>query len=118
MSQYSAILGTGASLPRRAVSNQELTEFLASRGVETSAEWIETRTGIKQRYLCEADETNCQMASRAALQALKAAGVLPDQVDLIVLATSTPDQVFHPLPAQFKLKLAPKSHGFRYSGRV
>jgi 3-oxoacyl-[acyl-carrier-protein] synthase III len=94
MSQYSAILGTGASLPRRAVSNQELTEFLAKKGVETSAEWIETRTGIKQRYLCEADETNCQMASKAALQALNAAGVFPDQVDLIVLATSTPDQVF------------------------
>lgn len=94
MSQYSAILGTGASLPRRAVSNQELTAFLAAKGVETSAEWIETRTGIQQRYICEPDETNSDMASKAALQALKAAGVLPDQVDLIVLATSTPDQVF------------------------
>ena len=94
MSSYSAILGTGASLPRRAVSNQELTEFLAAKGVETSAEWIETRTGIQQRYLCEPDETNCGMASKAALQALQAAGVLPDQVDLIILATSTPDQVF------------------------
>ncbi|MEQ9107266.1 MAG: beta-ketoacyl-ACP synthase III [Limnobacter sp.] len=94
MSQYSAILGTGASLPRRAVSNQELTAFLAAKGVETSAEWIETRTGIQQRYLCEPDETNSDMASKAALLALKAAGVLPDQVDLIVLATSTPDQVF------------------------
>ena len=94
MSQYSAILGTGASLPRRAVSHQELTAFLAAKGVETSAEWIETRTGIQQRYICEPDETNSDMASKAALQALKAAGVLPDQVDLIVLATSTPDQVF------------------------
>lgn len=94
MSSYSAILGTGASLPRRAVSNQELTEFLAEKGVETSAEWIETRTGIQQRYLCEPDETNCAMASQAALQALQVAGVIPEHVELIVLATSTPDQVF------------------------
>ncbi|MCR2746906.1 beta-ketoacyl-ACP synthase III [Limnobacter parvus] len=94
MSPYSAILGTGASLPRRAVSNQELTEFLAAKGVETSAEWIETRTGIQQRYLCEPDETNSQMATKAALRALTAASLLPDQIDLIILATSTPDQVF------------------------
>lgn len=94
MSLYSAILGTGSCLPRRAVSNQELTEFLAARGVETSAEWIESRTGIQQRYLCEPDETNCSMASHAALQALANSSVSPSQVDLIILATSTPDQVF------------------------
>ena len=94
MSQFSSIVGTGASLPRNAVSNQQLTDFLAARGVETSAEWIETRTGIQQRYICEPDETNAEMASKAALSALKAAGVVPTQVELIVLATSTPDQVF------------------------
>ncbi|MCZ8015452.1 MAG: ketoacyl-ACP synthase III [Limnobacter sp.] len=94
MSPYSAILGTGASLPRRAVSNQELTLFLAEKGVETSAEWIETRTGIRQRYLCDPDETNCEMASKAALQALQAACATPLDVELIILATSTPDQVF------------------------
>ncbi len=94
MSRYSAILSAGASLPRRAVSNQELTEFLALKGVETSAEWIETRTGIQQRYLCEPDETNCVLASAAATQALDRAGVKPSEVDLIILATSTPDQVF------------------------
>ncbi|HEX4918931.1 MAG TPA: beta-ketoacyl-ACP synthase III [Limnobacter sp.] len=94
MAQFSSILGTGASLPRRAVSNQELTEFLAAQGVETSAEWIETRTGIKQRYICDPDETNTSLASAAALQALGAAGRVPADVDLIVLATSTPDQIF------------------------
>ncbi|HEX4856440.1 MAG TPA: beta-ketoacyl-ACP synthase III, partial [Limnobacter sp.] len=66
----------------------------AERGVETSAEWIETRTGIQQRYICDPDETNCQLASKAALQALNAAGLPASQVDLIILATSTPDQVF------------------------
>ncbi|WP_370264235.1 beta-ketoacyl-ACP synthase III [Limnobacter sp.] len=94
MAQYSSILGTGACLPRRAVSNQELTDFLAAQGVETSADWIETRTGIKQRYFCDPDETNTTLASAAALQALKIAGRKAEQVDLIVLATSTPDQIF------------------------
>lgn len=105
MSLYSAILGTGASLPRRAVSNQELTQFLAEKGVETSAEWIETRTGIRQRYLCEPDESNCDMASQAALQALQAAGVIPGDVDLIILATSTPDQVFPSTACAVQAKL-------------
>lgn len=94
MSRYSAILGTGASLPRRAVSNLELASVLASRGVETSAEWIETRTGILQRYLCEPDESNCHLASQACRQALATAGIEAAKVELIILATSTPDQVF------------------------
>jgi 3-oxoacyl-[acyl-carrier-protein] synthase-3 len=113
MSPYSAILGTGASLPRRAVSNQELTQLLASKGVETSAEWIETRTGIRQRYLCEPDETNCDMASQAALQALQAAGAVAGDVDLIILATSTPDQVFPSTACAVQAKIeAPKAIAF------
>jgi 3-oxoacyl-[acyl-carrier-protein] synthase-3 len=94
MSSYSAIIGTGACLPRHAVSNQDLTDRLAINGIETSAEWIEARTGIQQRYLCESDETNCALASKASLQALQVAKVLPNQVQLIIVATSTPDQIF------------------------
>lgn len=94
MSLYSSIASTGSCLPERAVSNIQLTEFLAKRGVETSAEWIETRTGIRQRYICSEEETNAHLASKAAMQALDRAGLLAGEVDLIVLATSTPDQVF------------------------
>lgn len=94
MSLYSSIASTGSCLPERVVSNVQLTEFLAKRGVETSAEWIETRTGIRQRYICSEEETNAHLASKAAIQALERARLLPGEVDLIVLATSTPDQVF------------------------
>ncbi|HEY1058744.1 MAG TPA: beta-ketoacyl-ACP synthase III [Limnobacter sp.] len=94
MPQHSSILGTGSYLPRRAVSNQELTDFLAAKGVETSADWIQTRTGILQRHFAEGDETNTFMASAAAKQALAKAGVDAQSVDLIILATSTPDQIF------------------------
>lgn len=94
MPHYSKILGTGACLPRRAVSNQALTEFLALRGVETSPEWIETRTGIRQRYLCDAEETNTSLATGASLQALQRSGLQASDIDLIIVATSTPDQVF------------------------
>lgn len=91
---YSRIVGTGAALPARSVSNQELAATLAARGVETSDEWIVARTGIRQRYLAEPDLTTTQLAARAARAAMQMAGVPIDSVDLIVLATSTPDQVF------------------------
>jgi 3-oxoacyl-[acyl-carrier-protein] synthase-3 len=91
---YSRIAGTGAALPPRAVSNDALAADLAARGVETSDEWIVARTGIRQRYLADPGLTTTDLATEAATRALAMAGVPADSVDLIVLATSTPDQIF------------------------
>jgi 3-oxoacyl-[acyl-carrier-protein] synthase-3 len=84
-----AITGTGAALPARRVSNAELAEQ-----VDTSDEWIVERTGIRFRYIAGPDETTATLGADAAKQALAAAGVAADQIDLIVLATATPDQTF------------------------
>jgi 3-oxoacyl-[acyl-carrier-protein] synthase III len=91
---YSRIVGTGSALPARAVSNDELAAELAKRGVETSDEWIIARTGIRQRYIASGDETTTVLGERAARAALAAAGAGPESIDLIVVATSTPDQIF------------------------
>jgi 3-oxoacyl-[acyl-carrier-protein] synthase-3 len=91
---FSRIAGTGAALPSRAVGNQELAARLARDGIETSDDWIISRTGIRQRYLAEPGLTTTALAVRAARAALDMAGVPADSVDLIVVATSTPDQVF------------------------
>ncbi|GAB4463826.1 MAG: ketoacyl-ACP synthase III [Burkholderiaceae bacterium] len=91
---YSRVSGTGAALPARAVSNEELARDLARRGVETSDEWIVARTGIRQRYLAEDGLTTTELGARAAEAALAAAGAPAASVDLIVVATSTPDHIF------------------------
>ena len=91
---YSTIVGTGGYLPERVVSNDELAADLATRGIETSDEWIVERTGIRQRRLAERGVTTSQLATEAARQALQDAGVQAGEVDLIILATSTPDYVF------------------------
>jgi 3-oxoacyl-[acyl-carrier-protein] synthase-3 len=83
------ITGTGSALPTRRVSNAELAEQ-----VDTTDEWIVERTGIKFRYIAGPDETTATLATDAAKAALSAAGVLARDVDLIVLATATPDQTF------------------------
>jgi 3-oxoacyl-[acyl-carrier-protein] synthase III len=84
-----AILGTGSALPVRRVSNAELAET-----VDTSDEWIVARTGIKFRYLAGDDETTASLGADAARRALDAAGLDASAIDLIVLATATPDQTF------------------------
>jgi len=83
------ISGTGSALPMRRVSNAELAET-----VDTSDEWIVERTGIRFRYIAGPDETTGTLAADAARAALTAAGKAADEVDLIVLATATPDQTF------------------------
>jgi 3-oxoacyl-[acyl-carrier-protein] synthase-3 len=91
---YSAIAGTGGYLPERVVTNDALAAELAGRGIETSDEWIVERTGIRQRHLAERGVTTSQLATEAARLALADAGIAADQVDLIIVATSTPDFVF------------------------
>jgi 3-oxoacyl-[acyl-carrier-protein] synthase-3 len=85
----SVITGTGSALPRTVVTNADL----AAR-VDTTDDWIVERTGIRQRYIAEPDETTSSLATEAARRALEAAGVEASQIDLIVLATATPDQTF------------------------
>lgn len=85
----SVVRGSGSALPRRVVTNAELAER-----VDTSDEWIVERTGIRQRYIAEDDETTSSLAIDASRKALEAAGLEAKDIDLIVLATATPDQTF------------------------
>ncbi len=85
----SVVRGSGSALPRTVVSNAELAER-----VDTSDEWIVERTGIRQRYIAEDDETTSSLAIEASRKALEAAGIEAKDIDLIVLATATPDQTF------------------------
>lgn len=85
----SVLIGTGSALPRQAVSNEEL----AVR-VDTSDEWIVERTGIRNRHIAGPDETTSSLATAASLKAIEAAGIEASSIDLIVLATATPDQTF------------------------
>jgi 3-oxoacyl-[acyl-carrier-protein] synthase-3 len=86
---FSKIAGTGAYLPAQVLTNDEL-----SRRIDTSDEWIRTRTGIRQRHIAAADEQTSDLALAAARPALAAAGLAASAVDLIVVATTTPDMVF------------------------
>lgn len=85
----SVLRGTGTALPKRAMSNDELAKL-----VDTSDEWIVARTGIRNRYVAAPDETTSSLATDAARKALEAAGIDAKDIDLIVLATATPDQTF------------------------
>ena len=85
----SRLLGTGSALPKRVVSNAELAEQ-----IDTSDEWIVERTGIRQRYIAGEDETTASLAIAASKAALDDAGLTPADIDLIVLATATPDNTF------------------------
>ncbi len=86
---YSRILGTGSYLPARAVTNADLEKM-----VDTTDEWIFTRTGIRQRHIAAENETTCDLAEQAAHRAIEAAGIKNDAIDLIIIATTTPDRVF------------------------
>jgi len=92
--RHSRITGTGSHLPPRRVTNAELARDLGARGIETSDEWIVERTGIRARHFAEPGAVCSDLALPAAQAALAAAGRRAEEVDLIVLATSTPDMVF------------------------
>jgi 3-oxoacyl-[acyl-carrier-protein] synthase III len=94
MSQYSKIVGTGSYLPTQRVTNEALVAQLASSGVETSNDWIVERTGIHARHFAQAHEFSSDLAFHACVNALQAAGLGPQDIDLIIVATSTPDMVF------------------------
>ena len=89
MTLRSVVLGVGAALPKRRVDNTELCET-----VDTSDQWIVERTGIRSRYVAGEGETTATLAADASRQALERAGVAVSDIDLIVLATATPDQTF------------------------
>lgn len=86
---YSRIVGTGSYLPEKVLTNHDLEKM-----VDTSDEWIRERTGIVKRHIAAPDETTCDLAEHAARRAMEAAGVGPDDIDLIVVATTTADQIF------------------------
>ena len=94
MSRYSRITGTGSYLPPRRITNADLAVELAARGVETSHDWIVERTGIHARHFADAGVTCSDLGLQAAMRALDAAGVAAGDIDLIIVATSTPDMIF------------------------
>ncbi len=86
---YSRIAGTGSYLPEKVVTNDDLAKV-----VDTSDEWIRTRTGIRERRVAAEGQTTSDMAYQAALKAIEAAGIAAEEIDLIVVGTTTPDVIF------------------------
>ena len=102
---YSRILGTGSYLPAKRLTNADLAAELAQQGVETSDEWIVERTGIRARHFAADAQGSSDLATEAARQALSAAGISADDLDLIIVATSTPDMVFPSVATMVQHKL-------------
>ena len=94
MALYSRITGTGSYLPPRRLSNDDLAAELATHGVETTSQWIVERTGIHARHFAGPQVTCSDLALEASKNALTAAGLQATDIDLIIVATSTPDMVF------------------------
>ncbi|MCK4707982.1 MAG: ketoacyl-ACP synthase III, partial [Gammaproteobacteria bacterium] len=86
---YSRITGTGSFLPENVVTNYDLEKI-----VDTSDEWIRSRTGIEKRHFAIEGQSTVDLAGRAARHAIEAAGIQPEEIDLIVFATTTPDRIF------------------------
>jgi 3-oxoacyl-[acyl-carrier-protein] synthase-3 len=102
---YSRILGTGSYLPENRLTNADLAAELALQGIETSDDWIVERTGIRARHFA-ADQQGCSdLATEAARQALNAADLTANDIDLIIVATSTPDMVFPSVATMVQHKL-------------
>jgi len=108
---YSRVIGTGSYLPADRVTNQDLADRLAKQGVETSDEWIVARTGIYARHFAAPNETTSDLALHASRNAIEAAGIDPDSIDLIIVATSTPDFVFPSTACLLQNKLGIKNGG-------
>jgi len=93
MSIFARVAGTGSYLPELRLTNQDLVERLAKTGLETSDEWITTRSGISARHFAAENELTSDLAVKAAQAALDSAGITSSDLDLIILATSTPDHL-------------------------
>ena len=93
MSIFARVAGTGSYLPELRLTNQDLVERLAKTGLETSDEWIKTRSGISARHFAAENELTSDLAVKAAQAALISAGITSEDLDLIILATSTPDHL-------------------------
>ena len=104
----SQVKGVGSALPKRVLTNAELAEK-----VETSDEWIVQRTGIRQRHIADESETTASLGEAAARAALADAGLTPDDIDLIVLATSTPNNTFPATAVEIQNRLGMR-HGFAF----
>lgn len=104
----SVVRGVGTALPRRVMRNADFEGV-----VETSDEWIVQRTGIRQRHIASEDETTASLGEAAARNALAAAGMTPDDIDLIVLATSTPNHTFPATAVEIQQRLG-MHHGFAF----
>jgi 3-oxoacyl-[acyl-carrier-protein] synthase III len=108
MTLRSVILGTGSYLPEKRITNHDLSQHL-----NTSHEWIVERTGICARYIAATNEYTSDMAVIASQRALEAAGLLPQDIEMIVLATSTPDHTFPSTATRIQAKLG-ISQGFAF----
>lgn len=104
----SVVRGVGISLPRRSMPNAEFEAL-----VETTDEWIVQRTGIRQRYIAGEDETTASLGEAAAREALDAAGLTPQDIDFIVLATATPNNTFPATAVEIQERLGMR-HGFAF----
>lgn len=100
---YSRIIGSGSYLPHNVVSNDELAQRM-----DTSDEWIRSRTGIRQRHIAAAGETSSSLALEASKAAIASAGIAAQDIDLIILATSTPDYIFPSSACLLQAKLGIK----------
>jgi len=104
---FSKIIGTGGYLPKKIVTNKDLEST-----IDTTDEWIVERTGIKQRHIAEENETTSSMAVQASIDALNSANIQPEDIDLIIVATTTPDQIFPSTACIVQNKLKIKAPAF------
>ncbi len=105
MTRFARITGTGSCLPPNRLTNADMVDMLAKRGVETSDDWIVERTGIRARHFAADGVFASDLAAVACRDAMDAAGLLPADIDLIIVATSTPDMVFPSTAALLQHKL-------------
>lgn len=98
--KYAKVIGTGGYLPEKVLTNADLEKI-----VDTTDQWIRERTGVEERHIVGRGETTCDLAEKAACQAIEAADIDPTSIDLIVLATSTPDHIFPSVASQLQERL-------------
>ncbi len=103
---YSKIIGTGSYLPAKVLTNFDLEKIM-----DTSHDWIVSRSGIVERHIAADNQLTSDLALQASLQAIKAAGISADQIDLIIVATTTPDQIFPSTACILQDKLGIRNHG-------